>query len=226
MNDITFYVAAPGPVIAARLAGKADSHLSHQRFSRVFTSVTLQGNKRDFRFAALAHTNVDQSGNFVPLGDPANDLFDERGQPLPKSVLKSVRGIVLNQGIENPLALLRFQTTPENVKAALAFAFRVQKNPPYYSARSSNCALFSGQVGEHGGIHLAQLIKKDRISDPLDMVRAFQAAAASMEPVQPGVWVGNIQGIHAELRSPGLPMGSAPERHSITPTGAGHHFHY
>jgi hypothetical protein len=224
MNDITFYVAAPGPVIAARLAEKADSHLSHQRFSRVYVSVTTQGVKRDFRFAALAHTSVDQAGNFVPLGDPANDLFDEHGQPLPKSVLKSVRGIVVNQGIENPLASLRFQTTPENVKAALDFAFKVQKNPPFYSARSSNCAMFSGQVGEHGGIHLSRLINKDQTKDPLDIVRAFQAASAMMEPVQPGVWVGNVQGLQAELRNSGLIIGSAPQRHNFIPTGSEHHY--
>lgn len=225
MNDITFYVAAPGPVIAARLADKADSHLAHQRFSRVFVSVTYQDNKRDFRFAAIAHTSVDKAGNFVPLGDPANDLFDERGQPLPKSVLKSVRGIVLNQGIERPLASLRFETTPENVKSGLEFAFKMQNNPPFYSARVSNCATFSGQVGEHSGIHLAQLINKDRIKDPLDMVRAFQAASLIMEPVQPGVWIGNVQGVQAELHSPGLIMGAAPERHGFIHTGSGHHFH-
>ena len=200
MHAITVYYAGPGPAMAAALAGKPDRPLATLALGRAFVCVTHHNVAHHFRFSSRAHAHTNAQGQFVPLGDPANDLFDSHGQPLPNSLTKSVAGVVLTTPIAAALATLRVQTSATATAAALNFATQTQQNPPAYCTSHTNCAGFAAQVARAGGVDLAALAQKAKIRNPLDLLRSFQQAQRMLTEVTPGIWTGSLQGKPAELR--------------------------
>jgi hypothetical protein len=192
MDFISIYYSKPSEYLSQRLTAGPKLPLASLVLGRTSVGLSVDGSSYEFKFVAAAHLSIGADDLYKPLNEPENDLFDERGVPLPGGAFKSVRGIVANEGANSCVAALHVGIARPKAVAALFHAHAVQKSPPAYCTANANCAMFAANVAIEAGVDLAAMAGKEKIGSPLDVVRSFQAASAMIISEREGTWVGKI----------------------------------